>query len=99
MNNSQILIKPLVTEKMQKITDKYKQYGFLVHTEATKPQIIEAIEKMYEVKVAGISTLKYGGKAITRYTKKGFFNGKKSSFKKAIITLEAGQVIDFYANI
>ena len=96
---NQILIKPVVTEKMQKITDKYKQYGFIVHTEATKPQIIVAIEKMYEVKVAGISTMKYAGKAKTRATKRGHFSGRKSSFKKAIVTLEEGQVIDFYANI
>lgn len=89
----------MVTEKMQKITDKIKQYGFLVHPEATKPEIIEAIEKMYEVKVTGISTMKYGGKMVTRQTKKGIFSGRKSSYKKAIITLEKGQEIDFYANI
>jgi large subunit ribosomal protein L23 len=99
MNNAQILVKPLVTEKMQKITDKYKQFGFLVHTAATKPQIIEAVEKMYDVKVAGISTMKYGGKMVTRQTKKGIFSGRKSAFKKAIITLQEGQTIDFYANI
>jgi len=96
---NQILIKPLLTEKMQKISDKIKQYGFIVHTEATKPQIIGAIEKMYDVKVAGISTMKYAGKTKTRATKRGYFSGRKSSFKKAIITLEEGQVIDFYANI
>ena len=56
-------------------------------------------EKMYDVKVAGISTMKYGGKMVTRQTKKGIFSGRKSAFKKAIITLQEGQTIDFYANI
>ena len=70
MADTSILIKPIVTEKMQKVSDKLRQYGFQVAITATKPQIISAIEKMFEVKVAGISTMKYAGKRKSRMTKK-----------------------------
>jgi large subunit ribosomal protein L23 len=97
--NTTILIKPLITEKMQRITDKTKQYGFVVNRHSTKPEIIAALETMYDVKIEGISTMVYNGKVKTRNTKRGLITGKKSAFKKAIVTLQEGQEIDFYANI
>jgi large subunit ribosomal protein L23 len=51
------------------------------------------------VKVADINTMIQRGKRVSRYTKTGFLRGRKSSYKKAIVTLEKGQVIDFYSNI
>lgn len=97
--STEVLVKPLITEKMQKASERYKQYGFVVVREASKPDIIKAIETLYDVKVAGISTMVYNGKRKTRWTKTGVTEGKKSAFKKAIITLQEGQEIDFYANI
>lgn len=94
-----VLKKPIITEKMTAITDKLKQYGFIVDKEATKPQIISAVEKMYNVKVAGISTLIVAGKRKSRYTKKGMSSGRKPSYKKALVTLEDGQSIDFFENV
>jgi large subunit ribosomal protein L23 len=58
-----------------------------------------AIEKMYDVKVTSVSTSVYAGKTKSRFTKRGQFNGRKPSFKKAIITVKEGQTIDFFANI
>ncbi len=94
------IIKPLVTEKMTKITDKQpNRYGFVVRPEADKLQIKKEIEQLYNVKVEDVNTLRYAGKRSSRYTKAGLIKGQKSSFKKAIVTLKAGDTIDFYSNI
>lgn len=94
-----IIIRPLVTEKMNQQGNTLNKYGFVVHKEATKLQIKREIEKLYNVKVADINTIIQRGKRVSRYTKAGILKGRKSSCKKAIVTLEKGQVIDFYSNI
>ncbi len=94
-----ILKKPLITEKSTAHSEKLGHFGFLVAKSASKPEIIKAIEKMYTVNVTGISTMNYAGKAKSRFTKKGLFEGRKPAFKKAIVTLKDGQTIDFFQNI
>ena len=111
------IIKPLVTEKMTKITDKssvektYKvkgeertkkaetKYGFIVKPEANKLEIKKEIESLYNVTVLDVNTCRYAGKRSSRYTKAGLIKGQKNAFKKAIVTLKEGDVIDFYSNI
>ncbi len=96
----EVLIKPLITEKMTAVTDKFPgRYGFIVDKRATKGQIKKAVEEMYEVSVSTVNTMVYLGKQKSRYTKTGFQNGRRNSFKKAIVTLNEGQSIDFYSNI
>jgi large subunit ribosomal protein L23 len=75
------------------------KYAFLVRKEATKQQIKNAIEKLYNVKIVDVNTMIQRGKRITRYTKTGILRGRKSFYKKAIVTVEKGQIIDFYSNI
>jgi large subunit ribosomal protein L23 len=94
-----ILIKPIVTEKMNTLGEDLNRYGFIVHKDANKIQIKQAVEKMYSVSVESVNTMRYGGKAKSRYTKSGMVTGKTKSFKKAIITLAEGEAIDFYSNI
>ena len=94
-----VIIRPLVTEKMNQQGNTLNKYGFVVRKEATKLQIKREVEKLYNVKVADINTMIQRGKRYSRYTKTGFIKGRKSSYKKAIVTLEKGQVIDFYSNI
>ena len=94
-----ILIKPLVTEKMNEQAKRYNRYGFVVDRTATKPQIKKAVEGMYNVTVDSVNTLVYGGKVKSRYTKSGVITGKTSAYKKAIVTLAEGDSIDFYSNI
>jgi large subunit ribosomal protein L23 len=94
-----ILYKPLVTEKMTEQAEKLNRYGFVVNRQATKSQIKAAVKQLYDVDVASVNTMVYGGKTKYRYTKSGIQKGKTSSYKKAIITLEEGQTIDFYSNI
>ncbi|AMS26149.1 50S ribosomal protein L23 [Bacteroidetes bacterium UKL13-3] len=93
------LKKPLITEKSTAHSEKLGQFGFIVSKTATKPEIIKEIEALYSVNVTGISTMRYAGKAKSRFTKKGLFEGRKPAFKKAIVTLKDGQVIDFFQNI
>ncbi len=94
-----ILIKPLVTEKMNSLAEKFNRYGFIVDRRASKPQIKSAVENLYNVKVQSINTMIYGGKVKSRYTKSGIISGKTASYKKAIVTLAEGDSIDFYSNI
>ena len=111
------IIKPLVTEKMTKITDKssvertYKvkgqertkkaetKVGFIVKPEANKIEIQKEVEATYNVTVEDVNTMRYAGKRSQRYTKAGLVRGHKSAFKKAIVTLKAGDEIDIYSNI
>lgn len=93
------LRKPLITEKSTAHSEKLGQFGFIVAKTATKPEIIKEIETLYSVNVTGISTMRYAGKAKSRFTKKGLFEGRKPAFKKAIVTLKDGQTIDFFQNI
>ncbi len=94
------LIKPLITEKMTAVTEKFpNRYGFVVDKRARKPQIKKAVEEMYDVNVESVQTMNFLGKRQVRYTKTGFREGRKNNFKKAIVTVAEGENIDFYSNI
>jgi large subunit ribosomal protein L23 len=94
-----ILLKPIVTEKMTHQGDKYNRYGFLVARDANKLQIKKAVEELYSVTVESVNTMRYGGKIKTRNTKSGLLVGKTTATKKAVVTLAEGNKIDFYSNI
>ena len=143
------IIKPLVTEKMTKITERSSQgkrlqarskktaekfgaveetrsyvvkrkgkadekkektvlmydkparprFGFIVKPEANKIEIKKEVEKTFNVTVEDVNTIRYAGKRSRRYTKAGLVKGQKSAYKKAIVTLKAGEEIDIYSNI
>jgi large subunit ribosomal protein L23 len=95
-----IIIKPVITEKQTAITEKMpNRYGFRVSPDANKLEIKKAIEEMYGVTVTDVNTMNYSGKRKSRYTKSGIIRGRQSSFKKAIVTLKTGDIIDFFSNI
>jgi large subunit ribosomal protein L23 len=94
-----ILLKPIVTEKLTAQAEKLNRYGFVVSRRANKIQIKKAVEEMYGVTVESINTMVYAGKNKSRYTRTGIIEGRKNSFKKAIVTLAQGETIDFYSNI
>ena len=93
-----ILKSPLVTEKISALNEKGK-YGFVVESTANKLEIKNAIEKMYGVNVERVNTINVLGKKKTRFTKTGTLAGRKPNYKKAIVTLAQGEVIDFYSNV
>ncbi|MBN2682058.1 MAG: 50S ribosomal protein L23 [Bacteroidales bacterium] len=94
-----ILIKPIITEKMTANSELLNRYGFIVDKRANKVQIKKAVEDFYGVTVTSVNTMRYGGKSRTRFTKSGVLSGRTVSFKKAVVTLKDGELIDFYSNI
>jgi len=94
-----IIIKPVITEKMTEMGEDMNRYGFIVNRKANKLQIKAAVEELYGVDVISVNTMTYRGKTKSRYTKTGVISGKAASYKKAIITVAEGETIDFYSNI
>lgn len=93
------MIRPVVSEKATQISEKNNRFTFRVSPDANKHQIKDAVEKLYDVKVTGVSTMNYEGKRKQRYTRRGLQRGKMSAFKKAVVTVAQGQTIDFYSNL
>jgi len=94
-----VLIRPLVTEKMNDLTEGQAKYGFVVNVDANKIEIAKAIKVKFDVDAVAINTIKMKGKAKSQFTKKGRFEGKTPTFKKAIVTLKEGQTIDLFGEV
>ena len=99
MKQSEILIKPIVTEKSNKLSDQRRTYAFRVNRKANKLEIKKAIEDFYGVTVIDVNTVVVPGKAKSKFTKAGFISGRKPAFKKAYVSVAEGETIDLYANI
>jgi large subunit ribosomal protein L23 len=93
-----ILKQPLITEKVSKLNEK-GIYGFIVEKTADKLQIKTTVEKKYGVNVVAVRTMRYAAKHKTRYTKNKIVSGFTNAYKKAIVQVADGQVIDFYGEI
>ena len=89
------LKKPIINEKFAKLNET-GVYGFIVEKSSNKIEIKKAVEAMYNVNVSSVRTLIVQGKVKSRMTKSRQVVGRKSSYKKAIVTLVKGEVIDFY---
>ena len=99
MKLSEILVKPILTEKANNQQEKLRRYAFKVNRRANKLEIKKAIEEFYGVSVTDVNTVVVPGKNKTRYTKAGFIKGVKPAYKKAYVTVAEGETIDLYANI
>ena len=99
MKQTEVLVKPILTEKANGQQEKLRCYAFRVNKKANKLEIKRAIEDFYGVTVTDVNTATAPGKNKTRYTKAGFIKGAKPSYKKAFVTVAAGETIDLYANI
>lgn len=95
----EIILKPIITEKMTGLGEKMNRYGFVVDKRANKLQIKKAVEDLYGVQVQDVNTMNYKGKMKSRGTKTGIIYGSTSAVKKAVVTLAEGEIIDFYSNI
>lgn len=88
-----ILLSPVVSEKSAMAADQARQYSFKVVRDATKPEIAQAVEMLFDVKVEDVRTINVKGK-----TKRfGAMSGKRSDWKKALVRLKEGHDIDFAA--
>lgn len=99
MKPSEILIKPILTEKANAQQDKLRRYAFKVAKKANKLEIKKAIETFYGVTVTNVNTAVVPGKNKSRFTKAGVISGRKPSYKKAYVTVAEGENIDLYSNI
>ena len=95
----QILIRPLITEKMSDLTAEKSQYGFVVNPKANKIEIARAVEEKFNVHVINVKTINHQGKMKTQFRKSGRFTGKTASFKKALIKLREGETIDLFEEV
>ena len=93
-----VIIKPIISEKANYLTDLRGAYSFLVNTKANKIQVKKAVEELYGVKVGDVRTMIYAPKVSSKHTKKGLQVGKTNKLKKAIVSLAEGEVIDIFAN-
>jgi large subunit ribosomal protein L23 len=96
----QILIKPMITEKMTNITAAQPgKYGFVVNPKSNKIEIAKAIEEKFKVHVTEIKTINHPGKKKTQFRKSGRFVGKSPKYKKAIVTLKEGETIELFEQV
>lgn len=94
----QIVLRPIITEKLTKLSDKSKMttYGFIVKKDANKIQIRAALEQLYDIEISSIRTVVTTPRVRRRYSKTGVTTGKSSAYKKAYITLTEPKDLDFY---
>jgi len=99
MKSSDVLIKPILSEKINKQTEKMNRYAFVVGRKANKLEIKKAVESFYGVSVIDVNTAVMPGKAKSRNTKAGVVSGRKPAKKKAYVTVAAGESIDLYGTV
>ena len=93
-----IIIKPILTEKMAILEERENKFAFLVSPDANKSEIKKAVETKFDVKVVKVATMNRLGKHKQMTVRSGGrtirTTGKRSDYKKAVITLESGSTID-----
>jgi large subunit ribosomal protein L23 len=99
MKLADVLIRPVLSEKVNKLTEKFNRYTFIVDRKANKLEIKKAVEEFYGIQVEEVNTLVMPSKAKSRNTKSGIVSGRKPAKKKAIVTVAEGETIDLYGNV
>ncbi|MGE0645149.1 MAG: 50S ribosomal protein L23 [Nitrospira sp.] len=92
MNMHRVLLQPLLTEKITGLREKSNTVGFVVHPEANRVQIKQAVETLLKVKVEKVNLMNVRGKV----KRLGRFSGKRSDWKKAFVTLREGEKLEMY---
>ena len=99
MKLSDVLIKPILSEKANKQSEKMNRYSFVVDRKANKLEIKKAVEMFYGVQVEEVNTMVMPSKLKARFTKSGFLVGRKPAKKKAVVTVAAGETIELYGGV
>lgn len=99
MKLTDVLIKPVLTEKVNKQIEKNRSYTFVVDRKSNKLEIKKAVEQFYGVTVTDVNTIVVPAKAKSRNTKSGVIVGRKPSKKKAIVKVAEGEEINLYGEI
>ena len=87
-----VLVRPLLTEKITGLREATNTVGFIVHPEANRLQIKQAVEALLKVKVERVNVLNMPGKL----KRLGRFSGRRSDWKKAFVTLKKGEKLEMY---
>ena len=96
MEYTQVLIKPLLTEKTTLLKEASNQVAFYVHPKANKLEIQQAVEKAFNVKVESVNVVR---KAPSDRARQGRVVGRKPGYKKAYVTLRQGDKIEFFEGV
>jgi large subunit ribosomal protein L23 len=96
MKASEVLVRPVITEKVNLQMERSGRYTFVVGHSANKLEIKKAVETFYGVRVANVNTIVVPAKNKSRFTKAGLLTGRKPSYKKAVVTLAEGDTIDLF---
>jgi len=99
MKTSDVLIKPVLSEKVNRLSEKYNRYTFVVNRKANKLEIKKAVEEFYGITVESVNTINVPSKVKQRNTKAGLLTGRKPAKKKAVVTVAEGDTIDLYGNV
>ena len=99
MKLADVLIRPVLSEKVNKLSEKFNRFTFIVDRKANKLEIKKAVEEFYGIQVEEVNTLVMPSKAKSRNTKSGIVSGRKPAKKKAIVKVAAGETIDLYGNV
>jgi large subunit ribosomal protein L23 len=94
-NLNEVIVRPIITEKSHELLDQQGAYSFVVDKAANKIEIKQAVETLFNVKVKDVRTMNYTGK----YKRMGRFIGKKINWKKAVVTLQAGDSIELFEGV
>jgi large subunit ribosomal protein L23 len=95
---AEIIVRPVISEKSMDETQRGK-YTFAVHDDANKLQIKQAVEELFKVDVIGVNVLTSKPKEKRRNTRRGRTRGYTSAWRKAVVTLKAGDKIEFFEGI
>jgi len=96
MKMNEILIRPILTEKMLKLQESERKYAFKVSNNANKILVKQAVQNRFDVIVEDVNIVNIKGKSKQMNTRRGITRGKRSDWKKAIITLREGDAINFF---
>ncbi len=92
VDSHRILIRPLLTEKITALREATNTVGFVVHPDANRIQIRLAVETLLKVKVDKVNIMNVRGKV----KRLGRFSGRRSDWKKALVTLKQGEKLEMY---
>jgi large subunit ribosomal protein L23 len=98
LHASQIVLRPVISEKSMDHTQRHK-YTFAVHDDANKLQIKAAVEELFKVTVLDVNVLTTKAKEKSRNRRRGRTVGRTSPWKKAIVTVKAGDSIEFFEGV
>ena len=94
-----IIIKPILSEKSEMLTESRNKFSFVVARRANKITIGKEIERLYGVQVEAVNTMTMPGKIKTKNSRGGVVKGRQPAYKKAIITVADGDTIDLYGEV